>query len=87
MNIKSANRQNVLIHNLPDFDWRCQLQKQIGGGIGLKYSANIPIKHSTFVKTFNYIRINKSMKKGYINDPFNFMLSLFYIKHIKEGPL
>ena len=38
-------------------------------------------------KKIDYIRINKSMKKGYINDPFNFMLGLIYIKQIKEGPL
>ena len=36
MNIKSANRQNVMILNLPNFDWRYQLHKQMGGGIGFK---------------------------------------------------
>jgi radical SAM superfamily enzyme YgiQ (UPF0313 family) len=36
MNIKLANRQNVMILNLPNFDWRYQLHKQVGGGIGFK---------------------------------------------------
>jgi radical SAM superfamily enzyme YgiQ (UPF0313 family) len=36
VNVKSANRQNVLILNLPNFDWRYQLHKQMGGGIGFK---------------------------------------------------
>ena len=36
MNTKLANRRNVLILNLPNFDWRYQLHKQMGGGIGFK---------------------------------------------------
>jgi len=36
LNIKSADIQNVLILNLPNFGWRYQSHKEMCGGIGFK---------------------------------------------------
>ena len=50
LNIKSADIQNVLILNLPNFDWRYQYHKEICGGIGFK-----TLRHHTNWNTPNKI--------------------------------
>ena len=50
LNIKSADMQNVLILNLPNFDWRYQSHKEMCGGVGFK-----TLRHHTNWNTPNKI--------------------------------